>query len=76
MFDFLEKLRKKPENTRKKIVFAVTSVIVFIIFIFWLVATVWQIEHVQSSITASSSLSSDISNFVNQAKSAAPSVSF
>ena len=76
MLDFLEKLRRKPEATRKKIAVAATAVIVVVILIFWLVATVWKIEHIQGSITASSSLSSDISNFVNQAKSAAPNVSF
>ena len=76
MLDFLERLRRKPEATRKKIAIAVTAVIVVIIFIFWLTATIWKIENMPSSITASSSISSDISNFVNKAQSAAPSVSF
>jgi hypothetical protein len=76
MFDLLEKLRSKPEKTRRKIVAALTAVIALVIFSFWLVATIWKIEHPQASDTATSSISSDISNFVQKAQNAAPAVSF
>ena len=76
MFDFLEKLRAKPEKTRKKIAMVLTGVIVLIIFSFWLVATIWKIEHPQVSNTATSSIVSDISSFVKQAQNNAPAVSF
>jgi len=76
MFDFLEKLRAKPEKTRKKIVAVSTAIIAIIIFSFWLVATVWKIEHPQTSDTSTTTIMSDISDFINKAKTNAPTVSF
>ncbi len=76
MFDFLEKLRKKPEKTRRKIVAGTTAAIAVVIFALWLVATVWKIEHPQVSYTASSSLSSQLSGFIQNAKDNAPQISF
>lgn len=77
MLDFLERLRAKPEKTRKKIALTITASIMLVIFIFWIVALVWKIEHMPvDSSNPSESLSSDISNFFDKAQAAAPNVSF
>jgi len=76
MLDFLEKLRAKPENIRRKIVWATTAVIAIIIFTVWLVATVWKIEYPQSSTTSTSSIMSSISDFIQKAKDHIPTISF
>jgi hypothetical protein len=35
MSTFIEKLHKKPKHTRKRIAFAATTFITFLIFLFW-----------------------------------------
>ncbi len=77
MLDFLEKLRRKPVKTRKKIAAAVTAIVAVIIFAFWLGATVWKINHLSAAAAAGTdSISSDISNMIQSAKTNAPAVSF
>lgn len=77
MLDFLEKLRSKPKKTRKKIAVVITVSIMVVIFIFWLVALVWKIENPpQMPVKDSSSFSSDVANFIDKAKAAAPNISF
>ena len=77
MFDFLENLRKKPEKTRRKVALAITVSIMVVIFVFWIIALIWKIENPpQNSATNSPSLSSDISDFIQKAKAAAPNISF
>jgi len=77
MLDFLERLRAKPEKTRKHIAAAATGTIILIIFAFWLTATIWKIENPPAAATSTiAALSSSVSNMIQSAQNNAPAVSF
>jgi len=66
MFDFIEKLRQKPDRTKKQIAFLVSLLLAGIIFVIWLSVIYPDFKQKQAKESAISKLEpSPLSNFTD-----------